>query len=450
MSESVMEQYRNKLVTADEAVKVVKSGDWVDYGDYVATTVELDAALARRKDELKSVKVRGCTCMHDPQVVQADPLQEHFIYHDWSFTGISRKLADQQRCYLVPESFHEIPAIYRKNLRTDVAFIAVTPMDEFGYFNMSSSCGKLVAEKEIAGKIVVEVNTSLPYCFSGANNTLHISEVAYVVESMENRPLVELQKPSVTDVDKQIAALIMEELEDGACLQLGIGGMPNMVGEMISQSDIKDLGVHTEMLVDSYVDMYNAGRITNQRKNINRGKFVYTFAMGSKKLYDFLDHNPACQVFPVDYVNDPSIIAQNDKVFSVCSCLSVDLLGQVSSESIGFRQISGTGGQLDFHFASFRSKGGKGFLCMPSTAKAKDGSLESKIVPSFRPGTVVTVPSSLTNYVVTEYGAVNLKGLSTWERTEALIAIAHPDFRDELVKEAQKNRIWLPSNKNRV
>ncbi len=450
MNKAIIEEYQKKLVSADEAVKVVKSGDWVDYGDYVATTTELDAALARRKDELKAVKVRGCTCMHDPQVVKVDPMQEHFIYHDWSFTGISRKLSDKNLAYLVPESFNEIPAMYRKRIKTDVAFIAVTPMDQFGFFNMSTSCGKQVAEKEMAQKIVLEVNSSLPYCHSGADNTIHISEVDYVVESTLNSPLVELPKATATDIDRQIAALIMEQLEDGACLQLGIGGMPNMVGEMISASDIKDLGVHTEMLVDSYVDMFNAGRITNKRKNINKGKFVYTFAMGSKKLYDFLDHNPACQAFPVDYVNDPSVIAQNDKVFSVCSCLSVDLLGQVSSESVGFRQISGTGGQLDFHFASFRSKGGKGFLCMPSTSKRKDGTLESRIVPSFAPGTVVTVPSSVTNSVVTEYGIKNLKGLSTWERTEALIGIAHPDFRDEIRKEAYESGLVYKKYKIRV
>lgn len=448
MANAYYAEYTQKLVSADEAVKVVKSYDWVDYGDFVTSSFEIDKALARRKDELKGVKIRGCTNSLQLETVACDPEGEHFLFHDWSFSGISRKLADKNQAWFLPECYHEIPRMYREIIPTDVAFFTVTPMDERGFFNMSTSCSKLMAEKEAAKKIVVEVNTNLPYCHSGIHNSIHISEVDFVVEG-SNPPLFEISKPPVTDVDRKIAALIMEEIEDGACLQLGIGGMPNTVGEMIAASDLKDLGVHTEMLCDSYVDMYEAGRITNRRKNVMKDKFVYTFAMGSKKLYDFVDNNPACAIMPVDFTNDPFVIAQNDKVISLCSCLAVDLLGQVSSESIGWRHISGTGGQLDFHFASFRSKGGKGFLCMPSVARKKDGTIESKIVPSHIPGTVVSVPSSLTNYVVTEYGIVNLKGRSTWERAEMLISIAHPDFRDELIKVAERNRIWVPSNKIR-
>lgn len=449
MAKNYMAEYQSKLVSADEAVKVVKSGDWIDYGDFVTSSLSCDKALAKRKDELKAVKIRATTSTIVPETITCDPEGEHFYLHDWSYGAITRKLADQGRAFFMPELYHEIPKMYKERLRTDVSFITVTPMNEYGYFNMGSSCSKLLAEKDAAKIIVLEVNSSLPYCHSAANNNIHISEVDYVVEG-DNPSLMEIKKPPVSDVDRKIAALIMEEMEDGACLQLGIGGMPNTVGEMIAQSDLKDLGVHTEMLVDSYVDMYEAGQITNKRKNVLKDKFVYTFAMGTNKVYNFIDNNPLCAVMPVDFTNDPFIIAQNDKVISLCSCLSVDILGQVSSESIGFRHISGTGGQLDFHFASFRSKGGKGFLCMPSTSKRKDGTLESKIVPSFKPGTIVSIPSAMTNYVVTEYGIVNLKGLSTWERAEALISIAHPDFKDELVKVAQENRIWLPSNKSRL
>ncbi len=452
ISNSYQKEYMNKLVTADEAVKLVKSGDWVDYGDFVTSSVECDKALAKRKNELRGVKVRGCTNTLNPlpEVISCDPEAEHFFFHDWSFSAITRKMGDEGRAFFQPECYHEIPRMYREGrTKCDVAFFTVTPMDKFGNFNLSTSCSKLLAEKEAAKKIVVEINTNLPYCYSAANNNIHISEVDFVVEG-KNPPIFETTKPPVTDVDRKIAALIMKEMEDGACLQLGIGGMPNTVGEMIAQSDLKNLGVHTEMLVDSYVDMFEAGRITNSAKNVLKDKFVYTFAMGSKKLYDFVDNNPLCCAMPVDFTNDPFIIAQNDKVVSLCSCLSVDILGQVSSESIGFRHISGTGGQLDFHYASFRSKGGKGFLCMPATSKKKDGTLESKIVPSFKPGTIVSVPSALTNYVVTEFGIVNLKGLSTWERAEALISIAHPSFQDELVKIAEENRIWIPSNKIRI
>jgi len=446
MTKRYEDEYQSKLVTAEEAVQIIKSGDWVDYGDFVTNTIELDAALSKRKEDLKFVKIRTCTLTFFPQVVECDPDQEHFICHDWSFSAKSRQLHDQNRCFLLPEAYHEIPAMYRKRLTSDVAFFGVAPMDQFGNFNFGTTCSKNAAIKDVAQKIVVEVNRSIPVCLGGRDESIHISEVDYIVES-NNPPLVEIPRAIPTEVDHRIAALLMEEMEDGACLQLGIGGLPNMVGSMIAASDLKDLGVHTELLVDSFVDMVETGRVTNRRKQIDRGKLVYTFAMGTRKLYDFLHHNSNCAIYPVEYTNDPFIIAQNDKVFSLCSGLAVDLLGQVSSESVGFRQISATGGQLDFHYASFRSKGGKGFICMPSTSQKKDGSLVSRIVPSLKPGTTVTVPRSLTNYLATEYGIVNLKGLSTWERTEALISIAHPDFRDELIKQADQNRIWLPSNK---
>ncbi len=446
MSKSFLDEYKSKLMSADQAVKLVKSGDYVDYGQFAAMTLDLDAALAKRKDELKNVVVRGCTSMHYPAVIKVDQEQEHFIFSDFSLSGISRKMADNNLAYVIPESYHEIPNHYRKNTHTDVAFVAATPMDKYGYFNLSTSCSTIPASIEMAKHVVIEVNSSLPYCYG--DNRVHISDVDYVVESKDNPVLPELPEVPVTDVDKKIAALIMEEIEDGACLQLGIGGMPNTVGKMIAESDLKNLGVHTEMLVDSYVDMYNAGRITNKAKQIDKGEMVYTFAMGTQKLYEFLDHNPSCVIRPVDYTNDPFIVAQNDKVISLCSCLNVDILGQISSESIGFRQISATGGQLDFHFASFRSKGGKGFVCMPSTSlDRKTGKLVSKIVPSFTPGTVVTVPSSLTNYVVTEYGIVNLKGKSTWERAEAIVSIAHPEFRDELINACRDAKVWRKSSK---
>ncbi|MEA1960709.1 MAG: acetyl-CoA hydrolase/transferase C-terminal domain-containing protein [Bacillota bacterium] len=445
---SFWEEYKRKLVTADEAVKVVQSGDWVDYGDYVTTNEELDAALARRKDELKSVKVRGCTQLTQPAVVQVDPEQEHFVFHDWSFTVVTRKLGAEGKAFLIPENFDEIPKMYYERIRTDVAFITVTPMDEHGYFNMTATAGKEIAEKQMAKHIVLYVNKNVPYCYGGGcDNAVHISEAEYIVESTTNKPLMEIPKPPVTDVDRKIASYIMEEMVDGACLQLGIGGLPNTVGKLLVDSDIKDLGAHSEMMVDAYAELYYAGKLTNKRKNVLPGKSVYTFAMGSKMLYEYLDHNPTCAVMPVDFVNDPKIIAQNDNVFSICGCLSVDIMGQVSSESIGWRQISGTGGQLDFHYASFKSNGGKGFLCMPSTKKKKDGTIESRIVPSFIPGTIVTVPSCITNYVVTEYGMVNLKGLTTWQRAEAIVSIAHPDFQDDLIKACEQAHIWLPSNK---
>jgi acyl-CoA hydrolase len=238
----------------------------------------------------------------------------------------------------------------------------------------------------------------------------------------------------------------MNEIEDGACLQLGIGGLPNVIGSMLAESDLKDLGIHTEMLVDSMVDLYNEGKVTGNCKTIDRFKMVYTFAMGTNKLYEFLHNNPACASYPVNYTNDPRIIAVNSKVVAINNAIEVDLFGQVCSESVGTAHISGTGGQFDFIFGAFNSRGGKGIIGISSTFSDKNGKLHSRIVPTLRPGSIVTVPRSIVQYVATEFGIVQLKGKSTWERTEALISIAHPMFRDELISQARDMKIWLDRN----
>jgi acyl-CoA hydrolase len=302
------------------------------------------------------------------------------------------------------------------------------------------------AHLEKARTIIVEINTQNPRCLGGRGELLHISQVDHVIEGA-NRPLFELQPAPTGPVDAEIAAHVMSLMEDGATIQLGIGGLPNTVGALIAKSDLRDLGVHTEMLADSYVDMYEAGRVTNRKKTLDRGKMTYTFAMGTKRLYDFLDDNPACSIYPVSYTNDPDIICQNDKVIAINNAIEVDLFSQVASESAGPRQISGTGGQLDFIFGAFKSNGGKGLICLSSTITKKDGTLASRIVPTLPAATIVTCPRSMVHYVVTEYGAVQLKGKSVWARAEALIGIAHPSFRDALVKQAEAMGVWKRSNR---
>lgn len=297
-----------------------------------------------------------------------------------------------------------------------------------------------------ARTVVVEVNTRSPRCLGGLDESIHISQVSRVVEG-PNSQLVQLPEPQAHEADRQIARHVMALLEDGSTIQLGIGALPNIVGEMIAQSDLKDLGVHTEMLADSYVDMYAAGRITGRRKAIDRGKMVYTFAMGSQKLYDFLDDNPAAAIFPVRYTNDPAVIARNPKVVAINNAVEIDLFTQVSSESAGARQISGTGGQLDFMLGAYGSEGGKGLICINSTFRRKDGTTGSRIVPTLSAGTIVTCPRSIVHYVVTEFGCAQMKAKSTWQRTEALIQLAHPDFREPLIKDAEALGIWRRSNK---
>jgi len=440
------EEYQRKLVPVDEAVKVVKSGDLVHYGEFMMSSMYLDAALACRVEELENVMVRATACPFPPKIAVADPERKHFIYSDWHFTGAERKLQAKNLCNYIPGTYHEGPAIVDRYVPVDVAMIKVTPMDKHGFFNLGTSSSLTPSVIKTARTVIAEVNSSIPRCLGGNGECIHLSEIDYIVEG-DHRPLIELPEVPTTEVDGKIAGLIMKEIPDGACLQLGIGGMPNAIGAMIARSDLKNLGVHTEMLADSYVDMYEAGRITGIHKTLDKGKMVYTFAMGSKRLYDFLDDNPVCAIYPVDYTNDPYIIAQNDNVMAINNALEVDLYAQVASEASGFKQISGTGGQMDFIVGSFKSRGGKGFICISSTYQDPQGNIHSRIRPALSPGTVVTLPRSLNYYVATEYGMVMLKGKSTWERAEALINIAHPDFREQLIGEARKMNIWSRSNR---
>jgi acyl-CoA hydrolase len=297
---------------------------------------------------------------------------------------------------------------------------------------------------ETADSIVLEVNPNMPKCLGGFQEAIHISRVTKITEADWKLPELPPIVPSETD--RRIAALIMERLEDGDCLQLGIGGMPNAVGAMIAESDLKDLGIHTEMFVDSFVSMIEAGRVTGARKNIDKYKVVCTFALGGKPTYDFINDNPQVAFYPVDYTNDPFVISQNDRVVAINNCVEVDILGQICSESSGTRQISGTGGQWDFTYGAYRSRGGRAFICM-SSAYTRKGVMQSRIRGTLTPGAVVTVPRTMVDFLVTENGVVQLKGLTLWERAEAVISIAHPDFREDLIKEAEAMGVWRASNK---
>lgn len=439
-------EYQRKSVSATDAVSVVKSGDWVDYGAFCCAPETLDAELAKRSDLLHDVKVRALAFPGTAAVSKTDPGEGRFVYNSWHFSGPERKSHDQGNCHFIPFVYHEGPSHYRQNLRTDVCMLQVGPMDASGHFNFGIANSFQRAIIDNAQRVIVEVNVNMPVCLGGESESVHISEVDFIVES-ENRPLLTIPESAITRVDQDIAAQIVGQIENGSCIQLGIGGMPNAVGKMIAKSDLKNLGVHTEMLADAYLDMVEAGRITNSEKSLDRGRMVYTFALGSKRLYDFIDNNPVCASYPVDYTNKLNHISANSKVISINNALEIDLYGQVSSESSGFRHITGTGGQFDFAYGAYHSEGGKSFICLSSTVTDRNGNLTSRIRPVFDPGTIVTLPRTVTHYVVTEYGMVSLKGKSTWERAEALISIAHPDFRDALVREAERMRIWTPGNR---
>ncbi|MDY0360368.1 MAG: acetyl-CoA hydrolase/transferase C-terminal domain-containing protein [Desulforegulaceae bacterium] len=435
-------EYLSKKISAADAAALVKSGDWVDYGAFCTAPVTIDKFLAKRADELTGVKVRA-EAFPGQAAVAAHGKEGSFIYNNWHFSGGDRKCHDNGNCHYIPFVYHEGPShFYEKNSKTNVCIFAAAPMDSFGNFNYGIANSLQRAMIENADIVIVEVNENIPVCLGGASEFINISEVDYVVES-ENTPLLTLPEPKITEIDKRIAQIIVEQIQNGSCIQLGIGGMPNAVGKLIAQSDLKDLGAHTEMFADAYLDMYKAGKLTNINKAKDKGKSVYTFALGSQELYDFLHLNPECASYAVDYTNNLAAISANEKMISINNAIEVDLYGQVSSESSGFRHITGTGGQFDFHYGAYHSKGGKAFICLTSTVTDKNGNVKSRIKPIFTPGTITTLPRTITHYIVTEYGMVNLKGKSTWERAEALISIAHPDFREELIKEAEKMKIWV-------
>ena len=439
--------YKSKLTTAEEAVKLVHSGDWIDYGWCLNQPVALDAALAARSHELQDVKVRGGVTMWMPEICKADDAGEHFSWHSWHCSGMDRKIIGKGMGWFSPIRYAELPRYYRENVEDiEVAFMQVPPMDEHGNFSFAIVASHLYDMLSRCKHIVVEVNENLPVVYGLNKTEINIEQVTYIVEG-PNPPVAELASAVPSEVDKAVASLVVPQIPDGACLQLGIGGMPNAIGAMIAESDLKDLGVHTEMFVDAFVDIAQAGIITGKKKNVDYGRMVYAFAAGSKRMYDFMTRNPNVMGAPVDYTNDVKIISQLDNFISINGAVDMDLFGQVNAESAGFKHISGTGGQLDFVMGAYMSKGGKSFVCLPSTTKGKDGTLKSRIVPTLTTGSIVTDPRSCVQYVVTEYGMVNMKGASTWERAERIISIAHPDFRDELVREAEKAGIWRKCNK---
>jgi len=445
-----LEEYKSKLVSAEQAAKQVQSGDFVEYGMFATKPIDFDLALGKRVGEVEKVAVRGTgTVLPVPEVIKNDPEQKSFQYFSWYFTALDRKAGDFGLAVHCPFNYHEATMLaYNPDFAhawADVWCAQVTPMDSAGCFNfgLGNSHNRGIAlNSRIA---IVEVNPNMPRCLGGSDEYIHISEIDYIIEA--NNPIFTIPgMPEPNDAERTIAGYIMEQIPDGACLQLGIGAMPNLIGNLIAESDLKDLGIQSEMFCDSMVRMYEKGRITNSRKNKDKFKSTYSFSMGSQETYSFLHDNPRCASMAVYDTNLPAAVAVNDNVVSINNILEIDLFSQVCSESFGLRQISGTGGQLDFVEGAFHSRGGKSFLAFASTFKDKEGKMHSRIRPLLSPGAIVTVPRTVVQYVVSEYGMANLKSRSIWGRAEALINIAHPDFRDELVKAAKEMRIWSKTN----
>jgi acyl-CoA hydrolase len=422
------------------AAGVVESGQWIDYGFGLAQPDLFDQALAQRSSELSDVKIRAALTLSPRATFEVDPHGHHFHFFNWHFSAYDRRQHDAGRCNYIPMNFGETPDYYRRFIEpVDVACIKTAPMDEHGYFNFGCSTTYLGAMTERARVVIVEACQAMPRV-CGPGNAIHASHVDFVIDG-SGAALPSMAPGPVSAVEREVARLIAGEIEDGACLQIGIGGMPNAVCSLLREANVRDLGIHTEMLVDGVMELIEAGIVTNARKQIDAGFTVFSFAVGSEQLYRTIDKNPTMRACPVDYTNLPANIARNDHVMSINNTTQIDLQGQVASESAGVRHVSGTGGQLQFVRGAYASRGGKSFICLASTY-GKSGAPQSRIVATLTPGNIVTTPRTDTMYVVTEFGIVNLKGKSVAERAKALISLAHPDYREQLLREAHANRLF--------
>lgn len=425
------EVYKQKICTAKEAISNIHSGDRVVVAHACAEPVILTDAMteAAEKYDWKEIEVVHMVAMGKAGYC-APEMSAHFRHNALFVGGSTRKAVEEGRADFTPVFFSEVPDLLRNDMHVNAVLMQVSAPDEHGYCSLGVSCDYTKAAAECADIRIAQVNANMPRVLG--DNFIHISKLDYIVP--EDTDLIELQPPKIGEVQKKIGENIASLVKDGDCLQLGIGAIPDAV--LMFLKDKKDLGIHSEMFSDGVVDLIQTGVITNKCKQIDQGQCVATFLMGTRKLYDFVDNNPMVQMKPVDIVNDPRVICQNDNVVSINSCVEVDLMGQVCSESVGLKQISGVGGQVDFVRGANMSKGGRTIMAMPATA-AK-GTI-SKIVPLLAEGAAVTTSRCDVDYVVTEYGIAKLHGCTLKERARQLIHIAAPEFRESL-KQEYENR----------
>ena len=429
------EEYRKKCRPVEEIAAMVQPGQSIWSDIMLAQPAVLLGAIGAR------VRARGLTGMKLFTSIDLKPLPCFEPDMPGKLTGVTlfcgqyaRQAVNNGYGDVLPGYYRDYPDIIREKQTVDVFCASVSPMDRHGFFSMGTVASMSEAMLERAKYVFLEVNPRVPRALSGP--AIHISQVTALFE--HESPLPVLPDTELDEVSTAIGALIAEEIPDGATLQLGIGSIPNAVGHALK--DKRHLGIHSEMFTDSMVELIMCGAVDNLRKPIHRGRSVATFAFGSQRIYDYIDDNRAIELLPVDYVNDPAVIAAHPNFVSVNSAIETDFFGQVAAESVGTRQISGTGGQSDFVRGAVQSKGGMSFIAFPSTAK---GGEQSKIVPTLTPGAIVTTSKNDVDNIVTEYGIARLRGKTLSQRTKALIAIAHPKFRDELTYLAKKQNILI-------
>ena len=412
--------YKSRITTAGKAIKAIKDNDYVVFSETAGIPQMIAKTLADHREDYHNVHIYHMLTLGDAPYLKPE-CYGHF-HHITNFVGgNSRQALLDQKADFIPCYFKDVPAMLGEAFPVDVAVVSVSNPDAEGYCSFGVSCDYAKAATQKAKTVIAEINEMTPHTF-GVQNKIHVSEIDYIVPCAYNLP--EIPNPTIGEVEKNIGKHCASLIKDGATLQLGIGAIPDAV--LMFLGDKRDLGIHTEMFSDGVVDLVEEGVINNSKKTLHRGKLVSTFIMGTRKVYNFIDNNPNVCLYPVDYVNDPWVIGQNNNMVSINSCIEVDLMGQVASETLGLKQFSGTGGQVDFVRGAALSKGGISIMAMPSTAaKGK----ASRIVPLLTEGAAVTTPRNDVDYIVTEYGIAKMKGKTLRERAQNLIAIAHPDFR---------------------
>ncbi len=426
---SVQALYQQKRGAAADAIDQLRNGDCIIVPTGVGEPPTLLTALSEQRLRFVDVKVAQLLAVRKYGYI--DPQTVAHVRHVAFFFGAATRAGGQDGWIdFIPCCFSDIPSMIERNqIPADVVFSMASPMDSQGYLSLSLGADYTMAALAKARAVVLEVNPNVP--FAHGNCHVHISQVTALVENSD--PVMEVGLPKIGPVQVAIGKYVADMIEDGSTLQIGYGGIPDAVVMQLTAKH--DLGIHTEMIGDGILTLIESGAVTNRKKSYLQGKMVATFALGSKKLYQFMERNPALEMHPVDFTNDPHLAAQNDKLVAINATLQIDLLGQCGSESLGHLPYSGTGGQVDFVRAANRSRGGKAFIVLPSTARSDS---ISRIVPALSPGTHLTTSKNDINYVVTEFGVAQLRGKSAKQRVQEMIAIAHPDFRPELTAAAKQ------------
>lgn len=419
--------YQSKLMDADKALDFIKSGERVVIGHACGEPSYLVDVMVSKAEQYENVELVHMVAMGKAGYAQPG-MEKHFRHNALFVGGTTRKAVEEGRADYTPCFFYRIPELFTNgSLPVDVALIQATAPDSEGNMSLGISVDYTLPAAMAAKKVIIQVNHELPR--TGGASCINVSQENVVAVVEHDAPIIELAPPKIGEVERAIGANCAKLINDGDTLQLGIGAIPDAV--LMFLKDKKDLGIHSEMFSDGVVELAEAGVINNSKKKTHVGKYVANFLMGTKRLYDFVDNNPDVEMYSVDYVNNPAVIGKEDNIVSINSCVQIDLMGQAASESIGYKQISGVGGQVDFIRGAAIAKNGRAILAFPSTA-AK-GTV-SKIVPLLDEGAAVTTSRNDVDYAVTEYGIAKLSGKTLKERARALIEIAHPNFRDDLKK----------------